>query len=186
MRITGGLYRGSKLKNPKGLDTRPTSDRVKEAIFSSISFKIPQALVLDLFAGSGALALDSISRGAASAWLVEKDKAAFACLVENVKKLDLTSKCKIINNDWKKALLLAKKENQVFDLIFLDPPYYGKYIEEAIVKIRDYDLLSQDGLIIAETSKKKSSEDFKDQALEIVKEALYGDTKILYFQKREV
>lgn len=186
MRITGGLYRGSKIKSPNGLDTRPTSDRVKEAIFSSISFKIPGSLVLDLFAGSGALGLDSISRGAAYAWLVEKDKEAFSCLVENVKKLDLTSKCKMVNNDWKKALLLAKKEEEVFDLIFLDPPYYGKYIEEAIVKIRDYGLLSQDGLIVAETSKKKPSHDFENQGLKIVKEALYGDTKILYFQKREV
>lgn len=186
MRITGGLYRGFQLKSKKGLETRPSSDRVKEAIFSSITFKLPSALILDLFAGSGALALDALSRGGAFAWIVEKDKEAFDSIMENVKKLDLKDQCRLIRNSWEEALILAKKENLIFDLIFLDPPYYGKYLEEAIKKISNFDLLSPKGVLIAETFKKNPCQNLEDEKLEIVKEALYGDTKILYFQKRGV
>ena len=186
MRITGGLYKGFQLKTKKGLETRPSSDRVKEAIFSSLNFKITSALVLDLFAGSGALALDALSRGAALAWIVEKDKEAYNCVVENVKRLDLKNQSRLIKAGWEEALFLAKKEKLSFNLIFLDPPYYGKYLEETIDKISKFNLLSSDGVLVVETYKKKSTDNLQDENLEIVKEALYGDTKILYFQKREV
>ena len=186
MRIIAGTHKRREIKAPKGIKTRPTSDRVKEGIFNTLREKIEGAVILDLFSGSGNLALESISRGSNFAYLVENDKNAYYTIMENVKKLDMSAKISSYNMSWEKFLDIAEKENIKFDLIFLDPPYYGKYYTEVLKSIAEKNILSEDGVIIVEAPVDLDKGIFNEKSFEIVKEAKYGDTKIFYFQKRGV
>lgn len=153
MRIISGLAKGTKLETLEGLDTRPTLDRVKEALFSIIQNEIYEAKVLDLFSGSGALALESISRGAESAIICDNSRKAIEIIKQNVKKTHFEDKVKIINKDYKKCLEEIEKEK--FDIIFLDPPYKTDYGIEATKIIIENNMLSEEGIIIFETDKKE-------------------------------
>ena len=186
MRIITGSHKRREIKAPKGIDTRPTSDRVKEGIFSTLGEKVRGSQILDLFSGSGNLAFESLSRGGEFAYLVEKDKNAYYTIMENVKRLDMSSLVKVYNISWEKYINIARKEEKKFDLIFLDPPYYGKYYKDVLKQIALHNLLGKNGVIIIEAPKEIVVEDFNDDDFEIVKEAKYGDTKIFYIQKREV
>lgn len=184
MRIIAGTHKRREIKAPKGIKTRPTSDRVKEGIFNTLREKIEGAVILDLFSGSGNLALESISRGSNFAYLVENDKNAYYTIMENVKKLDMSAKISSYNMSWGKFLDIAEKENIKFDLIFLDPPYYGKYYSEVIKKISSLDILNNNGVLIIETPEKMDLKELENEVFESVKESKYGDTKVFYFQKK--
>ena len=184
MRIIAGTHKRREIKAPKGMKTRPTSDRVKEGIFNTLRGKIEGAVILDLFSGSGNLALESISRGSNFAYLVENDKNAYYTIMENVKKLDMSAKISSYNMSWEKFLDIAEKENIKFDLIFLDPPYYGKYYSEVIKKISSLDILNNNGVLIIETPEKMDLKELENEVFESVKESKYGDTKVFYFQKK--
>ncbi len=186
LRIIAGTHKRREIKAPKGMNTRPTSDRVKEAIFSSLGEKVIGAEVLDLFSGSGNLAIEAISRGAKFAYLVEKDKNAYYTIRDNVKRLEMENKVLIYNIDWDKFINFAFKNNKKFNLIFLDPPYHGKYYGEVLKKISTLDILENNGVVIIEAPEKLNNEELKNEFLECVKEAKYGDTRIFYFQKRGV
>lgn len=142
MRIISGEARGTKLETLDGLDTRPTLDRVKEALFSIIQNKIYDANVLDLFSGSGALALESISRGAKLAYSCDSSRKAIEIIKQNVKKTHFENKVKIINKDYKKAL--EELKDIKFDIIFLDPPYKTNFGEIATKIIAENNLLSEE------------------------------------------
>ncbi len=185
MRIIVGTHKRREIKAPKGIKTRPTSDRVKEGIFNTLREKIEGAVILDLFSGSGNLALESISRGSNFAYLVENDKNAYYTIMENVKKLDMSAKISSYNMSWEKFLDIAEKENIKFDLIFLDPPYYGKYYSEVIKKLSSLDILNNNGVLIIETPEKIDLKELENEVFESVKESKYGDTKVFYFQKKE-
>ncbi len=186
MRIIAGTHKRREIKAPKGMNTRPTGDRAKEAVFSTLGDKVKDALVLDLFSGSGNLAFESIIRGANFAYLVENDKNAYYTIMENVKRLEMEDKLKVFHLGWDKFLDKAEYNNLVFDLIFLDPPYYGKYYTEVLKSIAEKNILSEDGVIIVEAPVDLDKGIFNEKSFEIVKEAKYGDTKIFYFQKRGV
>lgn len=186
LRIIAGTHKRREIKAPKGLKTRPTSDRVKEGIFSTLGNKVLNAKVLDLFSGSGNLAFESLSRGADFADLIEKDRNAYYTIMENVKKLDMTQFVIVYNISWEKYLEIAFKEEKKFDLIFLDPPYYGKYYFKVLDEIEEKNILSKNGVIIIEAPKEMNFKDFEQKSFEVVKEGKYGDTKIFYIQKREV
>ena len=121
MRIIAGTARGRTIEAPKGRDTRPTLDRVRENLFNILQRKTWEARVLDLFAGTGALALESLSRGAAEAVLVDCDRAAHACQKQNAQKLGFDGQTRILLMDWQQAVRQLAGER--FDLVFLDPPY---------------------------------------------------------------
>ena len=142
LRIISGKAKGTKLETLEGLDTRPTLDRVKEALFSIIQFKLWDAKVLDLFSGSGALGLESISRGAKEAYLCDNSKKAIEIIKQNVKKTHFESNANIINKDYKKCLE-DLKDNQ-FDIIFLDPPYNSNYGIEAVRIITENNMLTNE------------------------------------------
>ncbi len=186
MRIIAGKYKGMRIKAPKGTNTRPTSDRVKEAIFSTLSGKTENANVLDLFAGTGGLSFEAISRGAKNACLIEKNKAAYDIIMENAEKLKITDKITVFLGDVTHFFRKKEKKTGKYDLIFLDPPYYGKYYNEIITSIEEYDLLSHNGVLVAEAPKTMTAEEFETTSLTLVKTAAYGDTKIFYFQKTGV
>ncbi|MBE5813380.1 MAG: 16S rRNA (guanine(966)-N(2))-methyltransferase RsmD [Clostridiales bacterium] len=146
MRIISGQFRGRKLKTLEGMNTRPTADRVKESLFNILNTKVYDANVLDLFAGSGALGLEALSRGAASCVFVDSSKEAIDIVKENVDLCKVQENSKIINKDYLEVL---KNINNKFDIIFVDPPY-SKGIEIVVLE-NVKDILTEDGMVIIET-----------------------------------
>ncbi len=148
MRIVAGSARSRVIHAPEGRDTRPTLDRVRENLFNVLSRRVPGARVLDLFAGSGALALEALSRGAESAVLVDHDRAAIRCIRENVSTLGFEDAALVLQADWQAAANQLQREGHLFDLIFLDPPYAMEdlsQVTEALIP-----LLAQDGWVVIE------------------------------------
>ena len=123
MRIIAGEARGRVIEAPAGLHTRPTLDRVRENMFNMIQCDVPDSRVLDLFAGSGALSLEALSRGASFAVMNDSDRNAFEVQHRNITRLSYESRVKQMRGDWRTALRLLKDEKESFDLVFLDPPY---------------------------------------------------------------
>jgi len=154
MRIIGGLARGTKLYTLEGMNTRPTLDRVRESLFNIIQNEIKDSILLDLFSGSGAIGLESISRGAKKAILCDKSKQAIQIINKNVEKLRY--KEKVLCMDYENYLNSTKEH---FDYIYIDPPYNTNYISNSIKIINDKNLLTEKGIIIAETDEKERIEE---------------------------
>ena len=123
MRIIAGEKRGCRLSAPKGMDTRPTLDRVKESLFGILQFDIASKRVLDLFAGSGGLGLEALSRYAEYAVFCDSSRESIAVVKENIKKLGYENRCRVYPCDWKKAVSDMAAKGEKFDIVFLDPPY---------------------------------------------------------------
>ena len=175
MRVISGKYKG---KNIIGFDidgTRPTMDRVKESLFASIQNKLKNSIVLDLFAGSGSLAIESLSNGSSKAYLVEKNNKLIDIIKKNISNID--EEVILINNDYKEALEYFKSKNIKFDIIFLDPPYKLNLIQDSLNKIINYNLLKDDGIIICEYE----NEVFNIN-LNIIKEKKYGSKNIRIYK----
>ena len=153
MNIITGTARGTKLKTLDGEATRPTLQRAKEVIFSAIQFDIEGRRVLDLFAGSGQLGLEALSRGAEYAVLVDKSPDAFDTIKENAQKTHLYKKCRIVNMDYADYILSAKRGGVKFDLVFLDPPYDSGLLVPALKSVSVNGLLSDAATVIAEWEK---------------------------------
>ncbi len=152
MRIISGKYRGRKLKAVPGLKTRPTADRVREALFNILGEMVIRARVLDLYAGTGALGLEALSRGAQRAVLVEKDPVATAVIGENIAALGEHRAARLIPGDCRAALELLAGRGDVFDLILADPPYRGRAGENLLAEIGRFGILNRDGVAVIEHS----------------------------------
>lgn len=184
MRIISGIARGTKLETLDGNDTRPTLDRVKEPLFSIIQSYIYDAKVLDLFSGSGALALESISRGAREATICDSSRKAIEIIKQNIKKTHFEDKVKIINKDYKKCL--EELENNKFDIIFLDPPYKTEFGVEATKTIIEKNLLEEDGIIVFETDQKEEQYIEKLEQYVVVKDLRkYGRVNLVFLNRKE-
>jgi len=185
MRIISGKNRGTKLYTLEGLDTRPTLDRVKEALFSKINIDLQDAIVLDLFAGSGALGLESISRGAKKVYLCDSSYKAVKIINQNIVKTKSEDKTIVISKDYIKVLENLYKQKIKFDIIFLDPPYKTNYNIEAINLILKYDLLNKDGMIIIETDIEeeilKKLEPFSIDVYDVKK---YGRVTLIFLKRK--
>lgn len=147
MRVISGSARGVTLKTPEGELTRPTTDRVKEALFSAIQFDLPAARVLDLFGGTGQLGIEALSRGAKSAVFVDHQEKACALIKENLKRTRLQDQATVIRSDY---LAYLKRCRERFDIIFLDPPYAEVFLENALNCIAQIDILQSGGIIVTE------------------------------------
>ena len=147
MRVITGKARGVVLKTPEGMLTRPTSDRVKEALFSIINFDLPGAAVLDLFGGTGQLGIEALSRGAKSAVFVDAREDACRLIRENLKRTKLEAQGKAVRADY---LDYLKRSREKFDIILLDPPYAEVFLENALKCITEIDILQSGGIIVAE------------------------------------
>ena len=143
MRVITGKARGVQLKTPEGLQTRPTTDRVKEALFSIINFDIPGAKVLDLFGGTGQLGIEALSRGAQSAVFVDAREDACKLIKENLKRTKLEPN----GRDYLDYLSRCREQ---YSIIFLDPPYAEVFLENALKRITEIDILQSDGIIVTE------------------------------------
>lgn len=150
MRVISGSARGTNLSSLEGDTTRPTLDRVKEALFNIIQNELNEATVLDLFAGSGALGIEALSRGAKKAIFCDKSRKAIQIVKQNIEKTHLQEKVEIVNEDYIKFLNQIKQKEK-FDLIFIDPPYVQNIATRAVEEIIKLDLLAEDGKIILET-----------------------------------
>lgn len=148
MKITSGEYKYRKIEVPDGI--RPTTEKVREAIFSMINSWIPDAVVLDLFAGSGALGLEALSRGAAICYFNEVDRKNYKILSANVNNCQAGDSAKLINGDFRSCLEKLGFSGVKFDVILMDPPYEAGYYDEAFELINEYDLLDEGSIVIAE------------------------------------
>lgn len=183
MRIIGGLSRGTKLYTLDGLDTRPTLDRVREALFNILQNNIRDAIVLDLFAGSGAIGLESISRGAQKAVLCDKNKKAIDIIKKNVEKLRVEDKVKIAFTDYENFLNTSKEK---FDFIYIDPPYKTNFISDSIKIINNRNLLSDKGIIVAETDEEERvKNEIKELnvSINIYDIRRYGRARLIFMRK---
>ena len=170
MRVISGKARGLKLNTPKNEDVRPTTDRVKESLFNIINSYIMESEVLDLFAGTGSLGIECLSRGAK------------ACTVKsNIKKARVENESIILNLDFKTAVDKLKSQNSKFDIIFMDPPYYKNMFIEAIEKIYNSNLLNEDGIIVVEHD---TNDLFPDKIckLEKTRDKKYGNTTLTFYK----
>ena len=147
MRVITGTARGRKLKEPVGMDTRPTTDRVKEGIFSSIQFEIEGRRVLDLFGGTGQMGIEALSRGAAHCTFVDLRKEAAGTIRENLDLTGFNDRAKVIQGD---ALAFLSRCREPFDLIFLDPPYGSGLLEKSMEQITAIDIVTENGIIVCE------------------------------------
>lgn len=148
MRVIGGSKRGTNIKALDGADTRPTLDRVRENIFNIIQGQVQDAAVLDLFAGSGALGCEAISRGAASVLFNDSSREAIAVVKENTEKLGFEKQAKLWQLDWKTALKKLLHDGTKFDIVLLDAPYHNDYMKECVQEC--HNLLKEDGIIVVE------------------------------------
>jgi 16S rRNA (guanine(966)-N(2))-methyltransferase RsmD len=176
MRIISGIRRGHKLYEFKGDDVRPTTDRVKENLFNIIQEHIPSARCLDMFAGSGALSMEAISRGASEAVCVDIDARSIDIIRKNVQSLGFSENCKIVNMS---CFDYIRKDVGKFDLIFLDPPYNKNFIEPVLCQIIENDILDEDGMIVLESD----DTDFHGEleGLDIYRQRKYGRTYITVY-----
>lgn len=178
MRIISGIRRGHKLLEFQGYDVRPTTDRVKESIFNLIQIYIPQAKVLDMFAGSGALSFEAVSRGADYALLLDSDSRSVELIKRNIAGLKFEGMCEVIKTSCFDYICRC---NEQFDVIFLDPPYNKGFIEPALRGIIENNILSDDGIIVLESDNTDFSSDA--DGLEIIKQKRYGRTFVTVYRK---
>ena len=150
MRIITGTARGTKLLSPEGTATRPTSERAKEAVFSVLAFDVPGRRVLDLFAGSGQLALEALSRGAESAVLVDSAVSAIDVIRKNVVKTHMEQRASVVRMDCLPYLKSAKTD-EPFDLIFIDPPYIKRLVPDMLTMILERGLATKNAIFVCES-----------------------------------
>ena len=178
MRIITGSARGTRLKAPAGDGTRPTADRTREALFSMLGARVYDARVLDLFAGTGALALEALSRGAAHAVLV--DAATHAILAENAQRTKLTERAEIRRGDVYGQVAALAREGRTFDLVFADPPYAHGDNARVLAALDAGALLAADGLLVLEQG---AGEEIIERSgsLSLVRERRYGTARICFY-----
>jgi 16S rRNA (guanine(966)-N(2))-methyltransferase RsmD len=179
MRVISGSARGRRLKEPEGHHIRPTTDMVKESIFNIVQFDIEGRRILDLFAGTGQLGIEALSRGASAAVFVDESGDAAKLVRDNVKAVGLEDRATIVRSD---ALSYLRQGGGRFDVIFLDPPYDTTLIEKALKTIFEFDLVKENGIIICET---KEDRLLPDVAAPYIKgrEYRYGKIKITLYAR---
>ena len=184
MHIIAGAFRGRRLWAPRGQTTRPTSAKVKEAIFQILADELIGAQGLDLFAGCGGLGLEALSRGAAEMAFVEHEKTAARALRKNLTALGCTGRSRVIQEHVLKFLRKPTLRQGSFDLIFADPPYRGDLLRDTLTVIADRDLLSEDGTLVAERWKKDVLPETIG-SLHCFLERTYGDTNVSFWRKKQ-
>lgn len=185
MRVVAGSARSILLETPAGRDTRPTTDRIKETLFNMLQSYVPGATVLDLFAGSGGLGIEALSRGSDYACFVDMSREAVRCITGNVKRARFDEKSDILLMDYRNALLRLTGMGKRFDLVFIDPPY-GKGLDyQALIALRESELLDDDALIVLETSIEQESFDFEAMGYEVNKIKTYKSNMHYFLTKKD-
>lgn len=182
MRIIGGKFKGRHIEIPKGADIRPTSDKVREALFNIIKDRTEGASVLDLFAGSGSLGIEALSRGAEKATFIDIQARCISSIRKNLKSLAIkTENIELLQENALKAIKKLSESKIRFNLVFLDPPYYGDWIKKCLIYLDEYDILYNSHIIICEHFKKDIVPE-KIGRFKKVKRSSYGDTVLTFYE----
>ena len=179
MRVISGKARGVTLKTPEGMKTRPTADRVKEALFSNIQFELPGKRILDLFGGTGQLGIEALSREAKSAVFVDAGEDACRLIRENLRRSKFEQCAKVVKSDY---LAYLDRCREKFDIIFLDPPYAEVFLENALKRITEIDILQSGGIIVTERPVEKELP-WEFEGFTRSKDYKYGKTLLTIYRK---
>ncbi|HJA65836.1 16S rRNA (guanine(966)-N(2))-methyltransferase RsmD [Lachnoclostridium sp. An169] len=182
MRVIAGSARSLRLKTLEGLETRPTTDRIKETLFNIIGPNIPGCVFLDLFAGSGGIGIEALSRGAREAVFVEKNPKAMACVKENLRFTRLESKALTMTCDVLDALYRLEGE-KVFDYIFMDPPYDRELEKNVLDYLSGSELVYEDTTVIIEASKETDFSYAEDMGFTVLREKVYKTNKHVFLER---
>ncbi|MDI6618442.1 MAG: 16S rRNA (guanine(966)-N(2))-methyltransferase RsmD [Clostridiales bacterium] len=184
MRIIAGDARSRRIISPNGSDIRPTSDRVKESLFDIIGNKVVDAKVLDLFAGTGNLGLEAVSRGASLAVFIDISRESIKIANENINLLNYQKYCEVYNNDALTAIDILSRRKVIFDIIFIDPPYRKDIIPEVLKKITEAQIIKSNGIVCAEHDAKDILPD-EVSNIKRYKFNKYGDTILSFYRIAE-
>lgn len=184
MRIISGEKKGLTLKSVPGNTTRPTADKVKESIFNMIGPFFQGGEMLDLYAGSGAIGIEALSRGMDKVVFVDREKKAVETIYMNLDRSDLVDYAEVFRTDAHRALKAIKNNDRSFDFIFLDPPYAKQKIVSELMFIEEHNILKKDGYIVTEHASKISIND-ESVNFKIIRQETYGDTTITIFSSEE-
>lgn len=179
MRIITGIAKGARLKTPRGMDVRPTADRVKESVFNILGQANIESDVLDLFSGTGNLGLEAVSRGAKSAVLVDQSPSSIELIKANAIHTKLIDRVKITRSEVLRYLDRANNSDLKFDLIFCDPPYNQGLVDAVLLKVNSYSLLKPRGIMVVEHSRRELVNDQYDR-LRVVRSEKYGETMVTF------
>ncbi len=183
MRVIAGTARHLLLKTPEGLDTRPTTDRIKETLFNILQPYLPQATFLDLFSGSGGMGIEALSRGASYSVFAEKDPRALACIRENLKHTGFEGKSRVYACDVLHALAQIQATGQKFDFVFLDPPYNQDWERQILACLQDGRVLEPDAWIIVEASLKTDLSYAEELGFQIFRQKQYKTNQHIFLKR---
>ncbi len=181
MRVIAGRARSLRLKTPMGMDTRPTTDRIKETLFNMIQSEIPGCIFIDLFAGSGGIGIEALSRGASHAYFVENGKEAISCIQDNLSFTKFSNDATLLKQEVFTALSMIHEKE--VDIIFIDPPYQAGYEEKIFEALSAQPYVTENTLLILEAQKEKSMSFLEEAGYEIVKEKNYKTNKHVFVRK---
>lgn len=184
LRVISGKARGLKLNTPKSEDVRPTTDRVKESLFNIINPYIMDGDILDLFAGTGSLGIECLSRGANKCVFVDLNRSSIDIVKSNIKKARVEENSEVMNVDFKSAIERVKNNSYKFDIIFMDPPYYKDMFQDALERIDKANILKEDGIIVVEHDTKQ---EFPENVGNLVKNRnkKYGNTTLTFYSMED-
>ncbi|MBN1547079.1 MAG: 16S rRNA (guanine(966)-N(2))-methyltransferase RsmD [Syntrophaceae bacterium] len=180
MRIVGGTKKGFPIRRPNAADVRPTTDQIKESIFNILR-SLEGRSFLDLFAGTGSVGLEALSRGARRAVFVERNTALARSIKEHVKQMQFERQAEVISLEMKKALALLLDRNEVYDYIFIDPPYQRGLVEETLSKIYETGLVGKETIIIVQHSKRELV-NWNEKSFSIADRRQYGDSVLTFLK----
>ena len=180
MRVIGGAAKGRKLRAPKGTTVRPTAGRVKESLFNILPRDFAGARVLDVFAGTGNLSIEPLSRGAASAVLIDASEQSGVIMRENLRRLGFAAQTEVWITPAARALKSLARRKQSFDCIFLDPPYDQGWVERSLEIIGRCSLLRDQGILVIEHSAREAAKG-KHGSLQLHDQRRYGDTRLSFY-----
>lgn len=183
MRVIAGEKRHLLLKTLDDLSIRPTTDKIKETLFNMIQFDIAGKMFLDLFAGSGAIGIEALSRGAKSATFVDNNDRAIKVIKENLEHTGLTDRANVIKSDAGLALENLSRENNVYGIVFLDPPYEKGLYKPVLDRLSKSRLINEESIIILETNLRDDAEGVEEMGFKRIKEKKYKSNKHLFFKK---
>lgn len=182
MRVIAGKARSLRLKTPEGLDTRPTTDRIKETLFNMLQPYLPDAVFVDLFSGSGAIGIEALSRGAKHAYFAETEKKALSCIRENLQFTHLTEQATVLQTDAVSALYSIHEKEA--DIIFMDPPYDRGHEERVLQTLPALSFVTDNTLIVIETSLKTDLSYLEKWGFSLEKEKVYKTNRHLFCRKK--
>lgn len=181
MRVIAGKARSLKLKTPEGSDTRPTTDRIKETLFNMIQGEIPGCIFIDLFAGSGGIGIEALSRGASHAYFVENGKEAISCIQDNLHFTKFSDSATLLKQEVFSALSMIHEKEA--DIIFMDPPYQAGYEERVFKALKDQPYVTENTLLILEADLHRKLDFLSELGYDVIKEKNYKTNKHVFIRK---